>query len=85
MTLKAVEVLTSRAKYAVRATMALAELKVPNVWTSATELAEAANVPRKFLEAILPSCASTTCWKAGAGRRAGIGCPGSRPRYRRRT
>jgi Rrf2 family protein len=47
------EVLTSRAKYAVRATMVLAELKAPNVWTSATELAEAADVPRKFLEAIL--------------------------------
>jgi hypothetical protein len=69
MTLKAVEVLTSRAKYAVRATMALAELKVPNVWTSATELAEAANVPRKFLEAILPSCASTACWSGSPGGR----------------
>jgi Rrf2 family protein len=46
-------VLTSRAKYAVRATMVLAELKQDNVWTSAAELAEAADVPRKFLEAIL--------------------------------
>jgi Rrf2 family protein len=46
-------VLTSRAKYAVRATMVLAELKPDNVWTSAAELAEAADVPRKFLEAIL--------------------------------
>ena len=46
-------VLTSRAKYAVRATMVLAELKAANGWTSATELAEAADVPRKFLEAIL--------------------------------
>ncbi len=45
--------LTSRAKYAVRATMVLAELKQGNVWTSAAELAEAADVPRKFLEAIL--------------------------------
>jgi Rrf2 family protein len=47
------EVLTSRAKYAVRATMVLAELKAANGWTSATELAEAADVPRKVLEAIL--------------------------------
>jgi Rrf2 family protein len=45
--------LTSRAKYAVRATLVLAELKAVNGWTSATELAEAADVPRKFLEAIL--------------------------------
>jgi Rrf2 family protein len=46
-------VLTSRAKYALRATMMLGELKEANGWTSAAELAEAANVPRKFLEAIL--------------------------------
>jgi Rrf2 family protein len=46
-------VLTSRAKYAVRATLVLAELKPTNGWTSAGELAEAADVPRKFLEAIL--------------------------------
>ncbi len=45
--------LTSRAKYAVRATMVLAELKQWNGWTSAADLAEAAGVPRKFLEAIL--------------------------------
>ena len=31
----------------------MAELKSTNVWTSAAELAEAAEVPRKFLEAIL--------------------------------
>jgi Rrf2 family protein len=46
-------VLTSRAKYAVRASLALAELKPANGWTSAAELAETADVPRKFLEAIL--------------------------------
>jgi Rrf2 family protein len=46
-------VLTSRAKYALRATMVLAELKPENGWTSAAELAESAAVPRKFLEAIL--------------------------------
>ncbi len=45
--------LTSRAKYAVRATMVLAELKQENGWTSAADLAETAGVPRKFLEAIL--------------------------------
>jgi len=46
-------VLTSRAKYAVRASMVMAELKPENGWTSAADLAEAADVPRKFLEAIL--------------------------------
>ena len=53
LTLKVAKLLTSRAKYAVRATMVLAELKGANGWTSATDLAEAADVPRKFLEAIL--------------------------------
>jgi Rrf2 family protein len=47
------KVLTSRAKYALRATLVLAELKSTNGWTSASALAEAADVPRKFLEAIL--------------------------------
>jgi Rrf2 family protein len=46
-------VLTSRAKYALRATMMLGELKQANGWTSAADLAAAADVPRKFLEAIL--------------------------------
>ncbi len=45
--------LTSRAKYALRASLVLAELKSGNGWTSAAELAETADVPRKFLEAIL--------------------------------
>jgi Rrf2 family protein len=45
--------LTSRAKYALRACVVLAELYPANGWTSASELAEAADVPKKFLEAIL--------------------------------
>jgi Rrf2 family protein len=45
--------LTSRAKYALRASVVLAELHPSAVWTSAADLAEAADVPRKFLEAIL--------------------------------
>ncbi len=45
--------LTSRAKYALRACLAMAERKPANGWTSAGDLAEAADVPRKFLEAIL--------------------------------
>ena len=45
--------LTSRAKYAIRACMVLAERKSANSWSSAGGLAEAADVPRKFLEAIL--------------------------------
>ncbi len=45
--------LTSRAKYALRASVVLAERQPHSVWTSAADLAEAAEVPRKFLEAIL--------------------------------
>jgi Rrf2 family protein len=45
--------LTSRAKYALRACVVLAERHQAATWTSAAELAEAADVPRKFLEAIL--------------------------------
>jgi Rrf2 family protein len=45
--------LTSRAKYALRASVVLAELYPAASWTSAADLAEAADVPRKFLEAIL--------------------------------
>jgi Rrf2 family protein len=45
--------LTSRAKYALRASVVLAELHPAASWTSAADLAEAADVPRKFLEAIL--------------------------------
>ncbi len=46
-------VLTSRAKYALRACLVMAERKASDVWSSAGSLAEAADVPRKFLEAIL--------------------------------
>jgi Rrf2 family protein len=45
--------LTSRAKYALRASLALAEQFPTAGWTSASELAEMADVPKKFLEAIL--------------------------------
>jgi Rrf2 family protein len=45
--------LTSRAKYALRACVVLAERHPAATWTSASELAEVAEVPRKFLEAIL--------------------------------
>jgi Rrf2 family protein len=45
--------LTSRAKYALRASVALAEKFSSRAWTSAGELAETADVPKKFLEAIL--------------------------------
>jgi Rrf2 family protein len=45
--------LTSRAKYALRACVVLAELYPASGWTSAAELADAADVPKKFLEAIL--------------------------------
>jgi Rrf2 family protein len=45
--------LTSRAKYALRASLALAERHADRTWTSAGHLAEIADVPKKFLEAIL--------------------------------
>jgi len=45
--------LTSRAKYALRASVAMAEQYPTASWTSASELAETADVPKKFLEAIL--------------------------------
>jgi Rrf2 family protein len=45
--------LTSRAKYALRASLVLAEQFEAGGWTSAGDMAEAADVPRKFLEAIL--------------------------------
>jgi Rrf2 family protein len=48
-----ITMLTSRAKYALRASLALAEQFPTEGWTSAAELAEMADVPKKFLEAIL--------------------------------
>ena len=45
--------LTSRAKYALRATIMLGETQAAGSWTSAHVLAEQACIPRKFLEAIL--------------------------------
>ncbi len=45
--------MTSRAKYALRASLGLAERYPDGGWTSAGELAESADVPKKFLEAIL--------------------------------
>jgi Rrf2 family protein len=45
--------LSSRAKYALRAIVVLAEDRPNTGWTSATAIAERADVPRKFLEAIL--------------------------------
>jgi Rrf2 family protein len=47
------QLLTSRAKYALRACLVMADRKPDNVWSSAAGLAEEADVPRKFLEAIL--------------------------------
>jgi len=45
--------LSSKAKYALRATLALAEEVAGNRWTSSFEIAEREAIPRKFLEAIL--------------------------------
>jgi Rrf2 family protein len=45
--------LSSKAKYALRAILVLAADRPNTSWTSATTIAERADVPRKFLEAIL--------------------------------
>ena len=45
--------LSSRAKYALRAALVLAEAQPAGRWTSAQTIAERSNTPRKFLEAIL--------------------------------
>jgi Rrf2 family protein len=45
--------LSSRAKYALRAALVLGEVQASGAWTSAHVIAERAVIPRKFLEAIL--------------------------------
>ncbi len=45
--------LSSKAKYAVRAATMLAERADTEGWTQTAEIAERENIPRKFLEAIL--------------------------------
>ncbi len=45
--------MSSKAKYAVRAAMLLADRLSENVWTQTATLAEQGDIPRKFLEAIL--------------------------------
>ena len=45
--------LSSKAKYAVRAATMLAERADAEGWTQTAEIAERENIPRKFLEAIL--------------------------------
>jgi Rrf2 family protein len=45
--------LSSKAKYALRAATVLAEEERPDGWTHSAEIAERAVIPRKFLEAIL--------------------------------
>jgi Rrf2 family protein len=45
--------LSSKAKYAVRAVALLAERRRPGAWTQMAEVAGPEQIPRKFLEAIL--------------------------------
>jgi Rrf2 family protein len=45
--------LSSRAKYALRAALVLAEVQPSGCWISAQSIAERSDTPRKFLEAIL--------------------------------
>jgi Rrf2 family protein len=46
-------VLSSKAKYAVRAALALAEEADKEGWTTVSEIAERESIPKKYLEAIL--------------------------------
>jgi Rrf2 family protein len=45
--------MSSKAKYAVRAAMLLADRQPEGCWTQTATIAEAGDIPRKFLEAIL--------------------------------
>ena len=47
------EMLSSKAKYALRATLHLTEHMDAGGWTQTADIAEAERIPRKFLEAIL--------------------------------
>jgi Rrf2 family protein len=53
MPTKEAPMLSSKAKYAVRAVTLLAERARPGGWTQVAEIAETEQIPRKFLEAIL--------------------------------
>ena len=45
--------MSSKAKYAVRAAVMLARDEAAEVWVATSDIAERENIPRKFLEAIL--------------------------------
>jgi Rrf2 family protein len=45
--------MSSKAKYAVRATVMLARVGADEAWTTTSDVAEREGIPRKFLEAIL--------------------------------
>src|SRR5579875_994666 len=50
---RVVPMMSSRAKYALRAAVVLAERHAEGGWTLASDIAEAEALPKKFLEAIL--------------------------------
>jgi Rrf2 family protein len=63
--------LSSRAKYALRAVVLLAERQNEERWTLAGEMAEQAVIPRKFLEAILVELRDNGIVESRRGRYGG--------------
>lgn len=63
--------LSSRAKYALRACVYLAERKDPERWTLTSEIADAEYIPRKFLEAILVELRDHSVLESRRGRFGG--------------
>lgn len=63
--------LSSRAKYALRACVDLARRHDPEKWTLASEIAAAEDIPRKFLEAILVELRDNGILESQRGRYGG--------------
>jgi Rrf2 family protein len=72
--------LSSRAKYALRAVVLLADRQNEDRWTLAGEMAETAAIPRKFLEAILVELRDNGIVQSRRGRYGGyrLGKPPAR-------
>ncbi len=63
--------LSSRAKYALRACVDLARRHEPGQWTLTSEIAAAEDIPRKFLEAILVELRDNGILESQRGRYGG--------------
>ena len=64
------QMLSSRAKYALRACVLLAERQPEQEWVLSPDIAEAEDIPRKFLEAILVELRDNGFVESRRGRRA---------------